>query len=121
MSIVKQYAAMARYKKSHIYLSIIYLSIYPPAFPSISHTPTLILRVSLIPFLILAFTESLLSLKSLRICLRKIVALVQKRMLLFHNSRYQIIVYKNYDVISVITKIHFPYSVSSKRSIICEV
>ena len=28
VSIVKQYAAMARYKKSHIYLSIIYLSIY---------------------------------------------------------------------------------------------
>ena len=79
---------------------------------------------SVLQFPILAFTDSLLSLYSLRIYFRKIVALVQKwtlPFLLLHNSRHQIIIYIIYDVISVITKNYLPYSASSKKSIICEV
>ena len=62
---------------------------------------------SVLQFTILAFTDSLLSLYSLRISFRKLIALVQKRtlpFLLLHNSRQQIIIYITYGVISVITK-----------------
>ena len=84
--------------------------LYSPHFPH-----------SVLQFLISALTDSLLSLYSLRSYFRKIVALVQKRtlpsFLLLRNSRYQIIIYIIYDVISVITKNYFPYSASSKKSI----
>ena len=79
---------------------------------------------SVLQFPILALTDSLLSLYSLRSYFRKIVALVQKRTLPFlrlHNSRHQIIIYLVYDVINVITKNYLLYSASSKKSIICEV
>ena len=63
---------------------------------------------SVLQFSILAFTDSLLSLYSLRIYFRKIVALVQKwtlPFLLLHNSRHQIIIYIIYEVISLSPKI----------------
>ena len=98
-----------------------------PAFPSHSlhsHNYFLHFPHSVLQFPILAFTDSLLSLHSLRIYFRKIVALVQKQtlpFLLLHNSWHQIIVYIIYDVISVTTKNYLPYSASSKKYIICEV
>ena len=73
-------------------------------FPSHS---TVILRISL-QFPIFAFTDRRFNLYSLRIYVRKIVALVQKgaiAFLLLHNYWHQIIIYTIYDVISVINMI----------------
>ena len=95
-----------------------------PHFHPIPHISTLILRISLISFSNSPFTDSLLSLYSLRIYFSKIDILVQKRtlsFLLLHNSRPQIIIYIIYNVVSVINKNHLPYSASSKISITCEV
>ena len=86
--------------------------VFPPRFAAFSKFP------------ILAFTVTLLSLYSLRIYFRKIVALVQNEhcpFLLLHDSRHQITIYIIYDVISVITKNYLPHSASSKKSMICEV
>ena len=95
-----------------------------PHFHPIPHISTLILRISLISFSNSPFTDSLLSLYSLRIYFSKIDILVQKRtlpFLLLHNSRPQIIIYIIYNVVSVINKNHLPYSASSKIYITCEV
>ena len=97
-----------------------------PTFPSHfshSHPYSPHFPHSVLQLPILAFTDSLLSLYSLRIYSMKIVALVKKRslFLLLHNSHHQIIVSIIHDVISVITKNYLPYSASSKKSIICEV
>ena len=72
----------------------------PNPYPHFSH---LYSPHSVLQFPILFFTGILLSLYSLRIYLRKIVAKIV------------------YDVISVITKTYLPYSASSKKSIVCEV
>ena len=98
-----------------------------PAFPSHSwhsHPYYLHFLHSILQFSILALTDSLLSLYSLRNYFKKIVALVKKPTLPFlvlHNSRHQIIIYIIYDVISVITKNCLYYSASSKKYIICEI
>ena len=113
----KSLTILTYFPYSHVY------SLHSHSHP-IPRVPTLIRRISLIQFPILASTDSFLSLYSLRIYFRKIVALVQKwtlPFLLLHNSRHQIIIYIIYDVISVITKNYLPYSASSKKYIICEV
>ena len=89
---------------SHSYTDSLHLHLH-----AILWIPTLILCTSLISFQfsLLTFTDSLLSLQSLRIYFTEIVALVQKRMpplLLLHNPWHQIIIYKIYDDNSVINK-----------------